>query len=144
MRAVPWATCLAALCACGDDNPTGAIPFDLGGDPFHVDIDLNSGLDQCTAEGTLHFTQSGDQLTGTLTGTRTCNFTDTDLTGSITSGTLNGRQLSFTAETGMAVCTFTGEEGRDGSNEELRGTVECHYGERLYTGLFVAFRDTAS
>jgi hypothetical protein len=29
---------------------------------------------------------------------------------------------------------------RDGSNEELRGSVECEYGLDTWTGLFVAFR----
>jgi hypothetical protein len=134
-----WVAVLALLSACGDDDP-GTTPFPLTGAPFQADFDLANGLDQCTADGTLQFAESGAQLTGTLNGTRRCNGEDTDLSGPITSGALDGTHFNFTAETEPADCTFTGEESRDGSNEELRGTVECHYGEATYTGLFVAFR----
>jgi hypothetical protein len=64
--------------------------------------------------------------------------------GSITSGTLDGTRVGFTVETEPALCTFTAEEVRDRSNEELRGSVECQYGEDRWTGLFTAFRMRAN
>ena len=133
-----WVAALAVLCACGDDDPT---PFALTGAQFYADFDLASGPHDCTADGVLHFTGSGTQLGGTLTAERHCNGEDSDLSGSITSGTLDGTHVDFTVETELALCTFTAEEGRDGSNEELRGSVECQYDEDRWTGLFVAFRE---
>ena len=125
--------------ACGSHRASnasvpgrGTAPFPLTGAQFQLDFDLANGPDQCTADGAMQFTQSGAQLTGTLTAARHCNGEDTDLSGPLT------------AETELAECTFTGDESRDGTNEELRGTVECRYGEEPWTGLFVAFRTSGS
>jgi hypothetical protein len=139
MRA-SWVAALAVLSACGDDDP---IPFPLTGAQFHADFDLANGLNQCNGDGVLQFTGSGSQVAGTLTAELHCNGEDTELSGSITSGTLDGTHVTFTVETEPALCTFTGEEGRDGLNEELRGSVECQYGDDRWTGLFVAFRDVS-
>jgi hypothetical protein len=144
MRSIPWAACLVALWACGGEDDPGTIPFPLTGAQFQLDFDLAYGPDQCTADGTVQFTQSGAQLTGTLTAARHCNGEDTDLSGPVTAATLDGTHFSFTVETEPAECTFTGDESRDGTNEELRGTVECRYGEEPWTGLFVAFRTSGS
>ena len=134
MRTLLCAAGLVVLCACGDSESDES--FFLGGTQFHVDFDLN----HCTADGTLQFSQAGNQVTGTLDATRRCAGVDTDLSGPISAGTLEGTQLSFTADTEPAECTFTGEESRDGTNEELRGMVECGYADGPYTGIFVAFR----
>ena len=141
MRTVSWVACLAALCACGDGD--SGPDFSLGGAEFHVDFDLDSGPDECPSDGALQFVQTGSQLTGTLNATRHCAGVDSDVSGPIT-GTVDGTQVGFTAETEAADCVFTGEKGRDGTNEEIRGTVECLYGDVPYTGRFAAFRSPAT
>jgi hypothetical protein len=141
MRA-SWVAALVVLSACGDeDDPT---PFPLTGGEFLADFDLANGPQQCTGDGVLQFTGSGAELAGTFTAQRHCSGEDTDLSGAITSGTLDGAHVTFTVVTEPALCTFTLDEGRDGSNEELRGSVECQYGVDTWTGLFLAFRTRAS